>query len=105
MIGDNTTVSQWVTNVVVVAGWVWVFMLLFAIPVGIYVVLYNMWQSGTVPDLGAFATAVNPGFLILGGAFALIGFVLVLANTTFGRSNVEAAIKQTEELQEETQNE
>jgi ABC-type dipeptide/oligopeptide/nickel transport system permease component len=100
MLGNSTSVSQRVTNAVVLVGWLWVYSLLFAVPVGIYVVLFNVYQTETVPDLSAMAGAVNPGFLLLGAAVALAGFVLILSNSTFGRQNVDAAIDQSQEIQE-----
>jgi hypothetical protein len=103
MLGDRIGVSQWVTNGVVLLGWAWVFSLLFALPIALYVVIWNMYATGTVPDISTFVSSVNPGFVLLGGAAALMGFVLVLSNTTFGRENVDAAIDQGEDIADQAE--
>jgi ABC-type dipeptide/oligopeptide/nickel transport system permease component len=101
MLGTDRTVSKRVTNVVVTLGWLWVFSLLFALPIGVYVAIYNAWKTGTVPNVGAYASAINPGFVVLGAAIALGGLVLLLSNATFGSEVVDATIDQGQELKED----
>lgn len=101
MLGSDSAVSQRVTDAVVALGWLWVFSLLFALPIGIYIAIYNVWRTGTVPDIGVFAAAINPGFVVLGAAAAVGGLVLLLANATFGSATVDTTLEQAQDLRDE----
>ena len=101
--GQNTRVSQGVTDAVAIGLWVWIFGFLAGILAAFWVAVYNFYRSGVVPDPTALVAGLDATqtLLLVGGAAGAIGLLLLtLLNVTFGERNVDAAIDQGDELEQ-----
>ena len=100
----DADVSQWVTDLVVIALWTPLILVLLGLALGIVGLGVQLATGGIPPSsLAAIGTAVNPTLVVLGLAVGVGYLYLLLANETFGTETVEATTEQAQELADEAQ--
>ena len=102
---DNGTVSPTVRDAIVTALWLPLIIILWGLAIGLATAVvgvgYALATSGTVPDLGWLAGAIDPTLVALAIAAGVGYLYLMLANETFGTATVEAAQDQAEDIADE----
>lgn len=95
----DTSVYLGVKNALIVAFWMPVVMVLWAVGIAALGLSVRLAMYGDLPELGE-ASAIDPSLLVLGAVGALGYFYLLLANETFGSESVETAKEQADDFKD-----
>lgn len=104
----NISIDPRVRDAIVILLWAPVVLILLGIGVGAFIAIigigYTLATSGSAPDLGGLAGAVDPTLVAVATLGAIGYLYLILANETFGEDTVEAAQEQAKDIKDETEN-
>lgn len=93
MIGDKP-VSPWVRDLVVIALWLPVIILLVGTSIAVAGLGVQVARAGTIPDLSWLTTVADPTVVVMGVGGAVGYLYYVLLTQTFGAETVEEATEQ-----------
>lgn len=93
-----------IKNLIVLLLWFPVIAILWGVGIGIGIFGYRYGRYGDLPDLGSALSGLNStdSLLVVVAILAAVGgLYLILANVTFGESNVESGVEQGQDILDE----
>lgn len=104
--GEGSKVHPFVKNAVVVALWLPLVAVLWAIGIASVWLAYRIGRYGTLPETGSLAAALPDSQLGVLGLILAIGYLyLLISNVTFGSDAVESTTEQAQEIRDEVEEE